>query len=168
MDNFYPESYKTGIFSVESRDLYYIFSIYRGYIWYDSAHSTTEMIKLRPNLHSRTPPHNSPLRSSFGMSFMSYTKKNGRDLSTAHCIPVKNVVNENINDEAVLLYCSCYMPGTVLFMGLLPDTWTCGEIAGNAGNGFPATDFKGNRYLAIPTCITPCALRTCRDACRDR
>ena len=40
--------------------------------------------------------------------------------------------------------------------------------AGNAGNVFPATDFKGNRKLAIPTCITARASRTCRDACRDR
>ena len=37
--------------------------------------------------------------------------------------------------------------------------------AGNAGNVFPATDFKGNRQLAIPTCITARASRTCRDAC---
>ena len=28
--------------------------------------------------------------------------------------------------------------------------------AGNAGNVFPATDFKGNRYLAIPACIMAC------------
>ena len=47
------------------------------------------------------------------------------------------------------------------------------EIAGcacaeNAGNVFPATDFKGNRWLAIPTCITARASRTCRDACQDR
>ena len=45
------------------------------------------------------------------------------------------------------------------------------EIAGcacarNAGNVFPATDFKGNRKLAIPACITARASRTCRDACR--
>ena len=40
--------------------------------------------------------------------------------------------------------------------------------AGNAGNVFPATDFNGNRYLAIPACITARASRTCRDACRDR
>ena len=40
--------------------------------------------------------------------------------------------------------------------------------AGNAGNLFPATDFKGNCSLAIPTCITARAWRTCRDACRDR
>ena len=40
--------------------------------------------------------------------------------------------------------------------------------AGNAGNVFPATDFKGNRFLAIPACITARASRTCRDACRDR
>ena len=31
--------------------------------------------------------------------------------------------------------------------------------AGNAGNVFPATDFKGNRELAIPACITARALR---------
>ena len=40
--------------------------------------------------------------------------------------------------------------------------------AGNAGSVFPATDFKGNRCLAIPTCITARESRTCRDACRDR
>ena len=39
---------------------------------------------------------------------------------------------------------------------------------GNAGNIFPATNFKGNRQLAIPACITARASRTCRDACRDR
>ena len=32
----------------------------------------------------------------------------------------------------------------------------------------PAADFKGNRYLATPACITTRASRTCRDACRDR
>ena len=36
--------------------------------------------------------------------------------------------------------------------------------AGNAGNVFPATDFKGNRHLAIPACITERASRTCHDA----
>ena len=40
--------------------------------------------------------------------------------------------------------------------------------AGNAGNVFPATDFKGNRQFAIPACITARASRTCRDACRNR
>ena len=39
---------------------------------------------------------------------------------------------------------------------------------GNAGNVFTATDFKGNRWLAIPACITARASRTCPDACRDR
>ena len=36
------------------------------------------------------------------------------------------------------------------------------------GTFSPAADFKGNRWLAIPTCITARAWRTCRDACRDR
>ena len=40
--------------------------------------------------------------------------------------------------------------------------------AGNAGNVFPATDFKWNCGLAIPACITARAWRTWRNACRDR
>ena len=43
-----------------------------------------------------------------------------------------------------------------------------GACAGNARNDFTATDFKGNRELAIPACITARARYTCRDACRDR
>ena len=53
-----------------------------------------------------------------------------------------------------------YCPGT------LASTWACCHIrkivvcacAGNAGNVFPATDFKGNRQLAITACITACAV----------
>ena len=41
------------------------------------------------------------------------------------------------------------------------------QEAGNAGNVFYATDFKGNRELAFPACITSRASRTCPDACRD-
>ena len=40
--------------------------------------------------------------------------------------------------------------------------------AGDAGNIFPAADFKGNHQLAIPAWITARASCTCRDACRDR
>ena len=40
--------------------------------------------------------------------------------------------------------------------------------AGKAGNVFPATDFKGNRWLTIPPFITARVSRTCREACRDR
>ena len=39
--------------------------------------------------------------------------------------------------------------------------------ARNAGNVFPATDFKAKCKLAIPACIMARASRTCRDACRD-
>ena len=39
--------------------------------------------------------------------------------------------------------------------------------AGNARTFSPAADFKGKRYLAIPSWITARASRTCRDACRD-
>ena len=56
-------------------------------------------------------------------------------------------------------------------MGLLPDTQNCGlRMRQECRWRFPgpATDFKGNRYLAIPACITARASRTCRDACQDR
>ena len=50
-------------------------------------------------------------------------------------------------------------------MGLLPDTKIAGcACAGNAGNVFPSHWLQ----LAIPTCITARAWRTCRDACQDR
>ena len=39
---------------------------------------------------------------------------------------------------------------------------------GMPGTFSPAADFKGNRWLAIPACITARAWRTCRGACRDR
>ena len=39
---------------------------------------------------------------------------------------------------------------------------------GMPGTFFPAADFKGNRKLAIPACISARASRTCRDSCRDR
>ena len=55
-------------------------------------------------------------------------------------------------------------------MGLLPDTWNCGLRMRRECRErfFPSRNFKGNRYLAIPECITARASRTCRDACRDR
>ena len=39
---------------------------------------------------------------------------------------------------------------------------------GMPGTFSPAAEFEGNRYLAIPACITARSWRTCRDACRDR
>ena len=39
---------------------------------------------------------------------------------------------------------------------------------GMPGTFSPAANFKENRLLAIPACITARAWRTCRDACRDR
>ena len=52
------------------------------------------------------------------------------------------------------------------------QTWASYQIAGcawagNVGNVFPTTDFKGNCKLTIPVCIRACASRTCYDACRD-
>ena len=49
-------------------------------------------------------------------------------------------------------------------MGLLPDTYNCGlRIRRECRERFPR-----HRGLAIPTCITVRAWRTCRDAYRDR
>ena len=51
------------------------------------AHSTAIiMIQLRSDFHSRMTPHTSPLQASYEMSFVSYMKKNDRDISRAHCI----------------------------------------------------------------------------------
>ena len=64
-------------------------SIYRGYIWYDSAHSTTiTTIILQSNFHSWTTPYTSytsPLQASYGVSFVSYENKNDTDISRARC-----------------------------------------------------------------------------------
>ena len=62
-----------------------------------------------------------------------------------------------------------------LSVGYCCELWASYQIrkiagcacAGNVGNVFPATDFKGNHLLAIPACITARAPHTCRDACRD-
>ena len=52
----------------------------------------------------------------------------------------------------------------ILFMGLLPYTQTSGlRMRQECRERFPR-----HRGLAIPTCITARALRTYRDACRDR
>ena len=58
----------------------------------------------------------------------------------------------------------CSWIETDLPMGLLPDTYNCGlHIRRECRERFPR-----QRRLAIPTCITARASRTCRDACRDR
>ena len=42
-------------------------SIYRGYIWYDNAYSTSiTLVQLRSDLYSRTTPHTSPLMGDQG------------------------------------------------------------------------------------------------------
>ena len=91
---------------MESITQYYRLSIYRsyqyvitntvmtycGYVWYDSAERIKiTMIKLRSCLHSRTTPHTPPLRARYGVSFVSYTKKNHRDILRVHYIPAKLV-----------------------------------------------------------------------------
>ena len=50
--------------SYMSTGMYYRLSIYRSYIWYDSAHSTITIIKPPSDLHTLTKPHT--LRPSYG------------------------------------------------------------------------------------------------------
>ena len=72
--------------------------------------------------------------------------------------------------------CFCHLVSTNKWIGVMRNPWASCKIrkmagcacAGNAGNVFPATDFKGNRLLAIPACIRARASRTCHDACRNR
>ena len=81
------------------------------YIYNNCAHSTTvTMIKFQLDLHSRTTPHTSPLRS-LKVIFLSYTKKNDRDISKVHCTMTDHLIlcitpvlwNENVN---TILYIS--------------------------------------------------------------
>ena len=78
--------FNNGSFTYQHGATYYRHSIYHGYIWYNSAESSTiTMIKCRSDLHSRTTPHTSPLRARYGVSFVSYTNKNDRDISRVYC-----------------------------------------------------------------------------------
>ena len=66
------------------------------------------------------------------------------------------------------------MMGSILCLRHCKVVWTCYQIhkiAGcactrNVGKVFPTSNFKANRYLAIPACIMAHAWRTCPDACR--
>ena len=44
------------------------------------------MVNCGQTLHSGTTPHTSPSRASYGVSFVRSSKKNGRNISRAHCI----------------------------------------------------------------------------------
>ena len=48
-------------------------------------------------------PHNSPSRASYGASFVGYSKKNYRDISTAHCIALKWLSGDLTDDKSILL-----------------------------------------------------------------
>ena len=45
--------------------------------------------------------------------------------------------------------------------------WQVAHAPGMSRTFSPAAEFKGNRELAIPTCITARASSPCRDVCRD-
>ena len=67
-------------------------SIYRGYIWYDSAYITSiTMVTLRSDLYSRKTPHTSPLRGElWGVFRELYEEKSPRYIDrerTVHRLP---------------------------------------------------------------------------------
>ena len=72
-------------------------------------------------LHSRTTPHTSPLRARYGVSFVSYTKNNYRDISRAHCTLnsranyVVSIVSDLGKHERVMAapYCSLKLRNVV-------------------------------------------------------
>ena len=66
---------------------YYILSIYRSHIPHNNAHNpTVTRVKLLSDFQTWMTPHTLPLRVSYGVSFMSFSKKSNRDISRAHCI----------------------------------------------------------------------------------
>ena len=67
--------------------IYDILSIYSGYPWHDNAHGTADrMIKPRSGLHTRKTPQSTAWRASYGVFYVSNTKKNDSYISRAHCI----------------------------------------------------------------------------------
>ena len=89
-------------YSTKSRNpilWYYKFSIYCGYIRYDSAHSTTiRMIQLRLDLQTRKTPYSSPLRGSYAY-LVSHTKKNDRNISRPHCTTLLHWINNSFGNS---------------------------------------------------------------------
>ena len=103
------------------------------------------------------------------------------NLLTDKCItrPQRVNIQRYISFEALYVFSKSYFNALKLVSDAywcITLSWASYQIrkivgcacAGNAGNVFPATNFKWNRYLAIPACITARASRTCRDACWDR
>ena len=84
-------------------------------------------------------------------------------------------INNSYKETALFLQMAPRLPGNksnVIFSPITLHPWASYQIrkvAGCAcavnmwmpGTFFPATDFNGNRYLAIPACITARAWRTC-------
>ena len=82
--------------------MYYRLSIYRGYIWYDSAHSRTiTMMKLRSDLHSWQTPQTSPLRASYGVSVVSYPEKPRYIVSALYYPRIYAILSANFSNVAI-------------------------------------------------------------------
>ena len=71
---------------------------------------------------------------------------------------VCNLISKGVPRGSVLLFNICinstlsqWTPFAI--MGILPDTQNC-ACAGNAGNVFPTTDFKGNRVTHVLWCMS--------------
>ena len=72
------------------------------------------------------------------------------------------VLGDLRRNDAQVTYTGTYHGPLTRYVKLL-----VAHAPGMPGTFPPATDFKGNRWLATPACITARASRTCRDACRD-
>ena len=92
-------------------------SIYHGYIWYDIAYSTTIDKMVRFALSNNT--RNSPLRASYEVFFVSYTKKIDCDISRAHCNRMTSEGISRFFEENI----SVLIPYNVTAFCLYP--WSC-------------------------------------------
>ena len=98
---------------------------------------------------------------------LSWTKSNPsicKPLDTWSRIGTEKVIDYDLTD-LISMCCLCVCVPQASYQIRKVAGCTC---VGNAGNVFPTTDFKRNRYLVIPACIMARAWCTCRDAYRDR
>ena len=73
------------------------------------------MINIRSDLHSRTTPHTSPFRAIYRVSFLSYTKKNDREILRAHCIML-NGYHNSYNRVSWSAHMATYCPPAIIFV----------------------------------------------------
>ena len=123
--------------------------------------------KTSVSAYSRKTPHTLALQVSYGVSFMSYTKKNGHDISRAHC---------TLNSHGMPTWASCQirkiagahapgMPGTFSPSPQVSDPHihygTCVSwcMPGSPTIGFLWNRRRGETFPASPAHAQPAILR---------